>query len=48
MVVAISEKRCRFYTHPSEKNYYNEDIEAFLILFINVKNLDIQKSNPGG
>jgi hypothetical protein len=46
MVVAISEKRCGYYVHPSEKNDYNEDPEAFLTLLINFKTLDIQKPNP--
>jgi hypothetical protein len=46
MVVAISEKRCGCYTHPSEKNDYNEAPEAFLILLMNAKTLDIQKPNP--
>jgi hypothetical protein len=45
MVVAISEKRCGCYMHPSEKNDYNEDPEAFLILLMNFKALDIQKPN---
>jgi hypothetical protein len=31
MVVALSEKRCGFYTHPYEKNDYNEAPEAFLM-----------------
>jgi hypothetical protein len=47
MVVAISEKRCGFYAHPSEKNDYNEAPKAFLILLMNSKILDIQKPNPG-
>ena len=46
MVVSISEKRCGFYAHPSEHNYYNEALEAFLILLMNTKTLDIQKPNP--
>jgi hypothetical protein len=46
MVVAISEKRCGCYAHPSEKNDYNEAPEAFLILLMNAKTLDIQKPNP--
>jgi hypothetical protein len=46
MVVAISEKRCGFYAHPSEENNYNEALEAFLTLFTNAKTLDIQKPNP--
>jgi hypothetical protein len=46
MVVAISEKRCGCYMHPSEKNDYNEAPEAFLILLMNSKTLDIQKPNP--
>jgi hypothetical protein len=33
-------------THPSEKNDYNEAPEAFLILLMNAKTLDIQKPNP--
>jgi hypothetical protein len=47
MVVAISEKRCGCYVHPSEKNDYNEALEAFLILLMNEKTIDIQKPNPG-
>jgi hypothetical protein len=46
MVVVISENRCGFYVHMSEKNDYNEAPEALLILFMNVKTLDIQKINP--
>jgi hypothetical protein len=46
MVVVISEKRCGYYMHPSEKNDYNEALEAFLILLMNAKTLDIQKPNP--
>ena len=46
MVVAISKKRCGWYAHMSEKNYYNEDPEAFLTLLMNAKILDIQKPNP--
>jgi hypothetical protein len=46
MVVAISEKRCGYYTHPSEQNDYNEAPEAFLILLMNSKTLDIQKPKP--
>jgi hypothetical protein len=47
MVVAISEKRCGCYVHPSEKKMdYNEVAEAFLILLMNAKTLDIQKPNP--
>jgi hypothetical protein len=46
MVVVISEKRCGFYAHPSEKNDYNEAPEAFLTLLMNSKTLDIQKPNP--
>ena len=46
MVVAISEKRCGCYAHPSEKNDYNEAPEAFFILLMNAKTLDIQKPNP--
>jgi hypothetical protein len=46
MVVAISEKRCGCYAHPSEQNDYNEAPEAFLILLMNAKTLDIQKPNP--
>ena len=44
MVVAISEKRCGYYAHSSEKNGYNEALEAFLILLKNSKTLDIQKT----
>ena len=46
MVVAISEKRCGYYVHPSEKNDYNEALESFLTLLMNSKTLDIQKPNP--
>ena len=46
MVVAISEKRCGCYAHPFEHNDYNETPEAFLILLVNAKTLDIQKPNP--
>ena len=46
MVVAISERVCGCYAHPSEHNDYNEAPEAFLILLMNSKNLDIQKPNP--
>jgi hypothetical protein len=46
MVVAIFEKRCSCYVHPSEQNDYNEAPEAFLILFMNVKTIDIKKPNP--
>ena len=46
MVVVISEKRCGCYTYPSEKNDYNEALEAFLTICMNVKTLDIQKPNP--
>jgi hypothetical protein len=47
MVVAISEKRCGCYTHPFEKNDYNEALDAFLTLLMNAKTLDIQKPNSG-
>ena len=47
MVVAISEKRCGCYAHPSEKKpNYNEALEAFLTLLMNAKTIDIQKPNP--
>jgi hypothetical protein len=46
MVVAISEKRCGYYMHPSEKNDYNEAPEEFLTLLMNSKTLYIQKPNP--
>jgi hypothetical protein len=46
MVVAIFEKRCGYYAHPSEQNDYNEAPEAFLTLLMNEKTLDIQKPNP--
>ena len=46
MVVAIFEKRCGCYMHLSEENDYNEAPEAFMILRINSKTLDIQKTNP--
>jgi hypothetical protein len=46
MVVAISEKRCGCYVHPSEKNDYNEALEALLTLLVNEKSLDIQNPNP--
>jgi hypothetical protein len=45
MVVAISEKRCGFYTHTPENNNYNEAPEEFLTLLMNAKTLDIQKPN---
>jgi hypothetical protein len=46
MVVAISEKRCGYYVHPSEKNDYNEALKVFLKMFMNYKTLGIQKPNP--
>jgi hypothetical protein len=46
MVVAIFEKRCGCYVHPSEKNDFYEAPEDFLILFMNVETLYIQKPNP--
>jgi hypothetical protein len=46
MGVAISEKRCGYYTHMYEKNDYNEAPEAFLTLLINAKTLVFQKPNP--
>jgi hypothetical protein len=46
MVVAISEMIYGFYEHPSEHNDYNEALEAFLILLMNAKTLDIQEPNP--
>jgi hypothetical protein len=46
MVVVIYKKRCVYYVHLSEKNYYNEALEAFLTLLMNSKTLDIQKPNP--
>jgi hypothetical protein len=46
MVVVISEKICGFYAHSSKNNDYNEALEAFLILLMNSKTLDIQKPNP--
>ena len=46
MEVAISEKRGGCYVHSSEKNDYNEYLEAFLTLLMNTKTLDIQKPNP--
>ena len=46
MVVAISQKGCGCYAHPSEQNDYNEALDAFLTLLMNEKTLDIQKSNP--
>jgi hypothetical protein len=46
MVVAISKKICGCYAHMSEKNDYNESLEAFLTLLMNSKTLDIQKPNP--
>ena len=45
MVVSIFEERCDFYTHPSEWNNYNEALEAFFILLMNTKIIDIQKHN---
>jgi hypothetical protein len=46
MVVAISKKRCGCCVHLSEKNDYNEALEAFLTLLMNAKTLDIQNPNP--
>jgi hypothetical protein len=46
MVVAISEKRCGYYTHLLRRMDYYEAPEAFLILLMNAKTLDIQKPNP--
>ena len=46
MVVVISEKRRGCYAHSFEKNDHNEAPEAFLILLMNSKTLDIQKPNP--
>jgi hypothetical protein len=46
MAVAILEKRCGCYAHPSEKNDYNEALEEFFILLMNAKTLDIKKPNP--
>ena len=46
MVVAISEKRCGCYVHSFEQNDYNEALEAFFVLLMNAKTLDIQKPNP--
>jgi hypothetical protein len=46
MVVAISEKICGCYVHPSEKNDYNEAPKDFLTLLMIDKTLDIQKPNP--
>jgi hypothetical protein len=46
MVVVISKKRCGFYAHLYEKNDKNEALEAFFILLVNSKTLDIQKPNP--
>ena len=46
MVVAISQKRCGHYVNISEKNDYNEALEAFLTLLMNAKTLDIEKPNP--
>ena len=46
MVVAIFEKRCGYCACLSEKNDYNEAPEAFLVLLMNSKTLDIQKPNP--
>ena len=46
MVVAIFEKRCGRYMHPSKQDDYKEALEAFLILLMNSKTLDIQKPNP--
>ena len=46
MVVAISEKRCDCYVHPSEKSDDNEASKAFLTLLMNAKTIDIQKPNP--
>ena len=46
MVVAISEKRCDCYVHPSKKNDYNDAPKALLTLLTNAKTIDIQKPNP--
>jgi hypothetical protein len=46
MVVAINEKKCGCYVHPSKKNHENEALEAFLILLMNSKTIDIEKPNP--
>jgi hypothetical protein len=46
MVVAIFEKRCGCYAHTYDENHYNEAPEAFLILLMNAKTIDIQKPNP--
>ena len=45
MVVVISKKRCGFYTHPFNKNDYNETPKDFLKSLMNSKALDIQKPN---
>jgi hypothetical protein len=45
MVVAISEKRCSYYVHLSEKTDYNEPPEDFLTLLMDSKTIDIQKPN---
>jgi hypothetical protein len=47
MVVDIFEKRCGFYAHPSNKNDYSDAPEAFLIVLMNSKTLNIQKPNVG-
>ena len=46
MVVTIFDKICGYYAHPYENNDYNEDPEAFFVLLMNSKTLDIQKPNP--
>jgi hypothetical protein len=46
MVVDISEKRCGFYMHLSEKNDYIGAPKSFLILLMNAKTIDIEKPNP--
>ena len=46
MVIVIIEKRCEYYMHLFEQSDYNEASEAFFILLMNFKTLDIQKPNP--
>ena len=46
MVVAISEKRCGCYAHPTEHNGLQRGSIGIFILLMNEKTLDIQKPNP--
>jgi hypothetical protein len=48
MVVAISEKRCGFYMHLSEKNDYNEALEAFFYITHEFQNPHTSKNRTLG